>query len=585
VGLWVSAASEAPLLAGLGLGGIASVALARRDQEGEGASFDAGLWRLWGVTGCSVSLLAYLAEYFPSSMGMRLEVNHPLYALAWLGGAEIVCILGGERRSPGEGARRGWGRLARLAGAALLLGALPATLILIRERTFWVADPFLWRLHNDYIAEFQGLVRHLNESGWRLWSPYSAPTVIPFLLCLPPLAYALRPGIPRIWRCQFALAVVPAAVEILLSLEQLRWGGLALCTSLVAAVPFLCFLSTDRPGRVSSLAWRLACLLTLVPGLAMAGRMVTGDGQFSDIYSQWLADRDLGQWLRHRAGRDPVTVLSSPSTTNTLVYFGDLRGLGTLYWEDRDGLKAAAEIFSASSLDKAHELVRKRGITHLVLTTWGMFDAGYVALARGLPPGSQVPSDTLVSAILRRETPPAWLRLIPYPTLKGDGLQGGHVLIFEVTDPQTPLEVAMNSASYQLEMGNLLAAAHLVPALRSDPSSIAALAVLARIEFLLGDREGFTATLRRIASLKPFPANLPAEGQLRLAVALELGGRFEDSREVMERCLAALDERSLRHLSPGALGDMLTIAKLRGVTLQDPKLRGLALSLQPPGPR
>jgi len=53
-----------------------------------------------------------------------------------------------------------------------------------------------------------------------------------------------------------------------------------------------------------------------------------------------------------------------------MTYFGGLHGLGTLYWENRDGLKAAASIYGAPSLDVARERVMEHRITHLVFFTW-----------------------------------------------------------------------------------------------------------------------------------------------------------------------------------------------------------------------
>ena len=60
----------------------------------DGARFEPDVWRLWGRVGAALSLVFYLIEYTPSHLAMRLEVNHPFYALAWWGGAEIVGAAG-----------------------------------------------------------------------------------------------------------------------------------------------------------------------------------------------------------------------------------------------------------------------------------------------------------------------------------------------------------------------------------------------------------------------------------------------------------------------------------------------------------
>jgi hypothetical protein len=124
LGLWISAASVAPTIAMVGLAAtIASWWLGPRMKR-DGAEFDGHLWRLWGRVGAGVALLAYVVEYAPNHFGMRLEVNHPLYSLAWLGGAELVALLI-ERRV--NGARASLSRSA----AALLAFFTPMIVISI----------------------------------------------------------------------------------------------------------------------------------------------------------------------------------------------------------------------------------------------------------------------------------------------------------------------------------------------------------------------------------------------------------------------------------------------------------------------
>src|SRR5208283_5985091 len=146
--------------------------------------------------GCAASFAAYAIEYFPAQMGWRLEVNHPLYGLAWLGGGELICQLG-RRWVPGAIPGRSDSRLA--VGGAILAGLLPAVALIARSRTFWVADPFLWRLHTAYIAEFHGMLWDLTQSGWN----FSAiARVLPLLLSIPPLVFLLRRGTAGFWKAQ-----------------------------------------------------------------------------------------------------------------------------------------------------------------------------------------------------------------------------------------------------------------------------------------------------------------------------------------------------------------------------------------------
>lgn len=90
LGMWISAASVIPPIAIVGLTGLVVALLQGRALLAQGAKFDAGLWRLWGRVGAAASFLFYLLEFAPSHFGMRLEANHPLHALAWLGGSELI---------------------------------------------------------------------------------------------------------------------------------------------------------------------------------------------------------------------------------------------------------------------------------------------------------------------------------------------------------------------------------------------------------------------------------------------------------------------------------------------------------------
>ena len=576
LGLWLSTASEAPVLAATGLGAIASLALMRRRPGPAGGTFRPELWRLWGFAGCALSLAAYAIEYFPAHLGWRLEVNHPLYGLAWLGGGELICQLG-RLWVPGAAASRRPNPLLA-AGAAGLVGLLPAVLIVSRRQTFWVADPFLWRLHTVFIAEFRSMRWDLAHSDWNF---AAIARLLPLLLSLPPLLFLCRRGTAPFWRAQLALAVVPAGFEFALAAQQLRWWGLASGLALATLLPFFELLARQSPGRRARI-WQLGCALLLAPGALNALALVPRESAFSAPNLQALADRDLAHWLRLRAGAEPVVVLSTPNTTTSLIYAGSLRGLGTLYWENRDGLEAAAEIFAAATPEAAHTLILRRHITHVVLVSWDPFVIPYVDLARGLPAGAPWPPGSFADALLGGTPLPSWLRPIPYPLPPNSVFQNERVWLFEVTDPQEPGEILVRNAAFEMEMGRPEAAADLLPALRALDSSFPALAELVRIEGQRSDAAGVEIAMERLAALGPPPEGLAADDQVRLVVALAIGGRLDAARRELERCLERMDERSLRHLTAGTLSDLVSSCDHLGVTFPDPSLRSLAAQLLPP---
>ena len=573
-GLWLSASSEAPVLAGIGLGAMASFALVRRRAGPEGGTFRPELWRFWGLAGCAASFAAYAIEYFPADMGWRLEVNHPLYGLAWLGGGELLCQLG-RHWTPGPKAARANRGFA--IGACVLVGLLPAALLLTRGRTFWVADPFLWRLHNSYIAEFKSMAWELAQSGWNFGA---IARILPLLLTIPPLLFLCRRATASFWKAQLILALVPAGLEVALAAQQLRWWGLASGLALATLLPFFELLKLQFPGKPSR-CWQVACALFLAPGAVNAVTLVPRESAIATANLWALADRDLAHWIRLRAGNDPVVVLSTPNTTTSLIYYGSLRGLGTLYWENRDGLEAAADIF-AGTPEAAHALILRHQVTHVVLVSWDPFVGPYVQLALGLPLGAPWPPGSFADALQGGSPLPPWLRPIPYPLPQNSGLKDPRVWMFEVTDPQRPEDILVHVAAFLVETGRTEEAARLQPALRALETHLPALAELARIQGQRGDAAGLEATMERIAAMGSPPADLDSEDQVRLAVALAIGGKLDAARPVLERCLARMDERTLRRFTAGTLSDLLSLCDHIGVAFPDPALRSLAVGLLPP---
>ncbi len=428
LGLWISAASLAPILVGTGLGALASFWIRRRGPEDAEGGLRPELWRWWGVAGCAASLAAYAAEYFPAHLGWRLEVNHPLYGLAWLGGGELLCRIGRRsNRGPLVGRRS---EFPALLAATALLVPLPAAILLAGSRTFLLSDPFLWRLHTQYILEFQGLGSYLGRRGFDFTA---LARVLPLALVLLPLVVLGRKATPAFRRVQLALAIVPAALEVVLATRQIRWWGFASILALAATLPIFP-LEKPAPTGLRGRGWRLICALLIAPGAASAVILAQAEAGYTQEDVHGLVERDLAAWLRLGAGRSPVVVLSTPDTTTSLIYHGSLQGLGTFYWENRDGLEAAAQIFAAPTAERARVLIASHHVTHIILASWDPFAAAYVQLARSLPPGSPLPVDSFAAALLGAGPLPAWLRAIPYPLPAHPALRGQRVWVYQVID-------------------------------------------------------------------------------------------------------------------------------------------------------
>jgi hypothetical protein len=577
IGLWISAASQVPVLMGVGAGALGAGWLARRPATPPSWRFEPTLWRWWGLVGGATSFAAYLLEYFPSHLGFRLEVNHPLYAVAWLGAGELLCRItraftaGGPVFRPNE--KLGW------ALAAVAVALLPGVILCTKRATFIVADPFVWRLHVQAISEFESMASFLGGKPFGLGLLASC---LPALLVVPAGGLACWRGVPRPGRALLVLALVPALLFLAMTGAQVRWWGIAY--ALLFAVLAVAFALLERPGagRTAARAWRLGCALAFLPGAVQAVRAIGRGGEITRDDLHALAERDLAQWLRLRVGVDPAVVVSSPATTTTLIYYGGLRGLDTLYWENRAGLEHAAAIFAAPSPDQAYVLIRRYGVTHLVLVSWNLFTEDYVRLYLGLARGAPLPANAFIRGLLRGQGLPPWLRLLPYQLPDNPALKGETVLVFEVTPPQEPGAMAVHMTDYLVESDRMELAARMEPVLAGFPQSLPALAMLAYVQGKSGETGAFVATVDRILASRPAPRNLPLEDRIRLATVLAAGGRADFARDQLQQILADLDERGLRRLTTGTLRDLLNLADRLGLPIPEPRLRRLAIELLPP---
>ncbi len=600
VGLWVSAAGMIPVFAGIGLGALVSARLGRNASAA--ADFDADLWRRWGAIGGVTALGCYLLEYFPGHFGWRLEVNHPLYAFAWLGAGEVLAqltaILAGRRRSAGNLAHAagdpsrcsrsepratgGGGARWRLVLGAAAMVAPAVVIALAGERVFAVSDRFLWSLSNDYTPEFQGLGVAMGRAGWSFTTIASC---LPMLLVVPVVGWLSRRSTPALAR---ALVAVPLAATILfwlMALKEIRWWtvGYGFMIGVVVMVGKLI------PGLARSRRQRAACwavvAVAFAPGLIDTVRRMpraeglTGDDLFS------FAERDLAHTLRQRVGSGPLTILSGPATTSRMIYFGGAKGLGTPYWENLEGLKRAAAIFAAETADEARERVRAAGITHVVWLSWDDFADAYVRLARGLGPEEPITRPAFGFELGRARVPPAWLRRLPDHLPDVRLFEAEHALIFEVTERTRPEHVVVRAARDFLYRGQLAAAVELLPELERYRGDLASQVALARLHIATQNRAGLDATVERVRELRGQLATLEPEDRVDLLAVLAISGKTGEAREELAGVLRAFDAAALRQLTPGALRNLLGLVRQLGGTWPDPQLPILAAQLLPPDGR
>lgn len=574
-GLWISAATMVPVLLGVGLGGLASARL----QAGSGGLVPVAcgarpeFWRWWGVAGAAASVAFYLLEYFPSHFGLRLEVNHPLYALALLGGGELLCCCA----RPGAGrpfAAPGKDRLLA-ALAVLAIMTLPLMILVTGRTSFWVSDRTLWSLHANHIIEFASVARRLGDVPPSQWLSVVNP--LPLLaLAVWWRAYRASPNAPD--RARLFALTVPAFVLTALAFLQVRWMGLS-------CVLWLAVLAVAMPAaglRAAPAGWKaLAAALAFASALpwlsqtAGATRAILhGDKGLSALDLRLAVMRDLAQWLRMRTGDAGAVVLAEPGTTTSLIYHGGIRGVGTLYWENKDGLQATVDMFGATDDATALGLFQRHGVTHVVIVPWDTFMDQLDHLGRS--------PRSLLSRLLSRRDVPAWLRPVHYPTPPMGGLNDGPVLVYEVVPAMSPGSAALAEAKCLMESGSPLQAAQQLGALlERQPDDLPAWIALAQALIASNRLENFDVAHAAIMARLGQASTLALDDRIGLAAILAISGDRPGSGRQLGAILDTADEAALRRLAPDALLRLVLLARDSGGQTSHPAAMQLINRLLP----
>lgn len=451
VGVWVSAASVIPPIALIGVSAIVTIVWRGRAAKSAGIRFDPVVWRIWGRTGAALCVVFYLLEYAPFHLGMRMEVNHPLYALAWLGGGELIAQFGAWYVAEGL-----WWSLLnwRLIGALVAI-ACPALAIAVGgSHVFLPMDPFLAELHRS-IIEFMSLPQLVHFFGWQAALNEVNADMIPLALAVAMLGW---------WRGRSNLlltfTVVTALTFVGMGFWQERWllnaSGPAICLALL--IP-----ATVRRTYPHPIAWWIAlgtmATVFIVPAVDRIGAMrnmvqartVTPKDALQPLF------RDIAAALRASQPNGNIVMLSSPNSSTGIGYYGRFETIGTLYWENKDGLKAAAEIFSAHTDAEAAKLIKSHGITHIAMVSEENFLKQYYTLLHPGAGDSEV-QQSFGYRLLGSLRIPVWLEVLPYGIPSDLKLLNQRVMLYKVNFNQTPAEALANFVNVQLAWNELAGA-------------------------------------------------------------------------------------------------------------------------------
>ncbi|MFY8269474.1 MAG: hypothetical protein ACOVLK_08755 [Terrimicrobiaceae bacterium] len=461
VGLWISAFSASTVLTGIGLGAIVTTAIFRKSAEKSGSQFEVSLWRIWAIWGAGGSLFLYALEYFPSHLGMRLEVNHPLYALAWLGGGWIIATVCGwivsARGTPFPFAKL----LLPLAACAVL----PATILLGGPAVYIPGDEFMAGLWKN-IAELLPLVTRIQMGAisWKVAFGYFPAFVVLAIV----LAFFRK--VDGASKAVLVFLCIPIVMITAMQFYQVRWGMLngPLYIALAGlVVPQMWRLLPPLPGPRAIGALVLCGAIYLFSADTVRGMVLPFWKQYSSKQNievgsgQLLAllHRDMAKKFLENAQGRPVTVLSSPNSSCLLSTFGGFKTIGTLYWENVDGLKSAAHALNAQSPDEALALLQKHGVTHVSLMTWENFIGPYFQIIHPKPVSGKSLENSWGQRALFNKEFPQWVRPIPYPKNFLTNALKQDVVLLEIVPNQSRDEFDFHLARFQrINEGNPIAA-------------------------------------------------------------------------------------------------------------------------------
>ncbi|HVU34800.1 MAG TPA: hypothetical protein VHE61_15310 [Opitutaceae bacterium] len=404
-GMWISAASLIPAIAIMGIAAGLAILLFGRRAAKHGVVLDPDLWRWWGAVGGIGCLAMYLLEYAPGHLGFRMEVNHPAYALGWWGASEIIAQMAEWRRDGKWPVVRRW-RLVVAIGATLVA---PTIIAIGGEKVFVVFDPFVSRL-SAHVAEGISFAKQAQLFGLgRVWQevPWLSATLILLVVLVWRSHRADRPIV--------LFTVLIFVVSLAMALRQVRWwasaSGPELCLLLLGVIEL-------ARSRRRWLPWACVAVGTVLLAIPPAGRAMQQASlnrrrivDNNDVYQPFY--RDVAAALRASQPKGDIVLLSSPNSSVAIGYYGEFKTIGTLYWENLAGTKAAAEMFSAQSDDEARRLLRARGVTHVAMISHENFLAEYFNLLH--PDGTQEQlNHSFGVQLLVKHQAPLWLEPIPY---------------------------------------------------------------------------------------------------------------------------------------------------------------------------
>lgn len=316
------------------------------------------LWRTWAGTGVAAAAVFYLLEYAPHHLCMRLEVNHPVYWLTWLGVAEILVFVA---RAPtwrfwlGRGARE-W---ALVLPAALAAAAAPALVLFGPAAWHLMRNPIIFQFHDRFVTEFEsGMTVAVRKARHFIWPAFGLlPVAIGALLA--------KKSVPLPALRAFGVYM---ALFGLLFLRQLRWLPFFIVP--LAALAVLLVNQRLAAGKRSWLAPVLVGAMLLNAALADRSRWRIESSaaravDTPEIWGRALAAKHTALRIGLAAGTHPWRMLGTFDDAPKLYYFTGIPSVASFNWENIEGWQVEARFYGDHDGDEtARAIAEERGLTH-----------------------------------------------------------------------------------------------------------------------------------------------------------------------------------------------------------------------------
>jgi len=572
IGMWVGTAGTMPVLAGIFLAGCATGYLYSRRHPIPSGSESAPLpWRAWAIGGAAATFGAWLIDRSPNlfdSASWQSDFVHPLYSLAWLGCGEILSFLETKRKSV---SRR---QKITLALSILAISGLIYSIVFHGSLEGWSIDPVgarLTRLPVDPgVANLSSWMGVSNGLGTLLATLVSVTLLILGITVL----FRFKKSVAE--ARMIALAAGPALLALALSVTQLGWWNTTVALILILTVVLI-----SLPRLSQSLRWSGIGLVLFASALGapfvFSGLDEPSRNSVDRTELETLIERHLAQWLAQRTESSGTIALAPPNVSVSLIYFGNLRGLGTPYPENVEGFSVAVRLSAASTADEARALATGREVSLIIHPSWDPFLEEYARL------GSKEPENSFI-AILNRWLPPRWLEPVSYHVPSVPGFDTEWVVVFRSVEVQDNTSAIGRLVEYFIDSRRGELAARAQAALESNfPGELVTHITASELAMALGERDSFNRSVESIVQSIESGADFYLTWEFRVSMTLILAnaGRVEETKTQLERCLAEANRNSIAWLSTASLGRFLYLAKGLNMEFSEPELYEYAVSLLP----